>query len=65
MSQLSFNVPDGEAAPTVMVFDAEDGYAGLTALVLWRIDPAAVRTESSSDRVHRDRTADHPMRPNA
>ena len=38
---LSFNFPDGEAAPTVMVFDGEDGYVGLTALVSNTPDPSA------------------------
>ena len=38
---LWFNFPDGEAAPTVMVFDGEDGYAGLTALVSNNPDPSA------------------------
>ena len=65
MSQLSFNFPDGEAAPTVMVFDGEDGYAGLTALVLWRIDPAAVRTEQCWGRVHRDRAVSPRLKPSA
>ena len=38
---LSFNFPDGEAAPTVMVFDGEAGDAGLTALVSNTPDPSA------------------------
>ena len=37
---LSFNFPDGEAAATVMVFDGEDGYAGLTVLASNTPDPS-------------------------